>query len=66
MKMQQSFFYVKEGGVSVRVCKKAFLNMHSVANGRLDRALKAQVDAGVRYIVIKGAGMNQATKQGRR
>ena len=40
------FFYVKKGGVSVRVCKKAFLNMHSVANGRLDRALKAQVDAG--------------------
>lgn len=41
------FLYVKKGAVSTRVCKKAFLNMHSVSNGRLDCALKAQVDDGV-------------------
>ena len=35
-------FYVKRGAVSERVCKKAFLNMHGVADGRLERALKAQ------------------------
>ena len=40
------FFYVKKGGVSVRVCKKVFLNMHSVSNGWLDCALKTQVDDG--------------------
>ena len=38
-------FYVKKGSVSVKVCKKAFLRIHGVANGRLDRALKAQQSA---------------------
>ena len=39
-------FYVKGGSVSVQVCKKAFLSMHGVSNGRLNRALKAQEAAG--------------------
>ena len=39
-------FYVKRGSVSVQVYKKAFLSMHGVSNGRLDRALKAQEAAG--------------------
>ena len=34
--------YVKKGSVSVRVCKNAFLRIHGVSNGRLDRALRAQ------------------------
>ena len=39
-------FYIKKGAVSVRVCKKAFLKMHGVTDGRLERALKAQQAAG--------------------
>ena len=35
-------FNVKTGALSVRVCKVAFLRVHSVSNGRLDRALKAE------------------------
>ena len=27
----------------MRVCKKAFLRIHSISNGRLDRALRAQI-----------------------
>ena len=34
-------FYVKNSrGVSIRVCKTAFLRIHSISNGRLDRALR--------------------------
>ena len=36
-------YYVSKGGLSVRVCKKAFLGIHSISNGRLDRALRAQI-----------------------
>ena len=39
-------FYVKAGSISVRVCKVAFLNIFGISNGRLDRALKAEVAAG--------------------
>ena len=35
-------FYVKKGAVSVRACKKMFLKMHGISDGRLERALKAQ------------------------
>ena len=34
-------FYVKCGSIPARVCKVAFLRIHSVSNGRLDRALSA-------------------------
>ena len=34
--------YVRKGPVTVRVCKVAFLRIHSVSNGRLFRALQAQ------------------------
>ena len=34
-------FYVNEDGASVRMCKKAFLAIHGVSNGRLSRALKS-------------------------
>ena len=36
----------KDGVVSVRVCKEAFLKIFGISNGRLDRALKAQAAAG--------------------
>ena len=39
-------YYVSKGGLSVRVCKKAFLRMHGISNGRLDRALRAQIKNG--------------------
>lgn len=39
-------FYVKPSGVSVRICKVAFLNIFGISNGRLDRALKAERAAG--------------------
>ena len=39
-------FYVKIGSVSVRVCKNAFLPIHGVPNGCLDRVLKVQEAAG--------------------
>ena len=39
-------YYVKNGRVSTRVCKVAFLRIHAISNGRLDRALKAQSESG--------------------
>jgi len=39
-------FYVKKGRVSTRVCKAAFLEIHAISDGRLERALKAQADLG--------------------
>ena len=37
---------MNNGSVSVRVCKKAFLKIHDVSNGRLDRILRAHQNAG--------------------
>ena len=34
-------FYVQNGGMSARICKKAFLKIHAICNGRLSCALKA-------------------------
>ena len=39
-------FYVRNERVSTRVCKVAFLAIHAISNGRLEQALKAQVDLG--------------------
>lgn len=39
-------YYLNKGSVSIRVCKKAFLKIHDVSNGRLDRALRAYQNAG--------------------
>ena len=39
-------YYVSKGGLSVRVCKKAFLRIHGISNGRLDCALRAQIKNG--------------------
>ena len=39
-------YYLNKGAVSVRVCKKAFLKIHDVSNGRLDQALRAHQNAG--------------------
>ena len=36
-------FYVQDEGIDVRVCKKAFLRIHAVSNGRLNRALQARL-----------------------
>ena len=35
-------YYVKNGAISIRICKVAFLKIHGVSNGRLGHALKAQ------------------------
>jgi len=37
-------FYVRNGRVSTRVCKAAFVAIHAISNGRLEQALKAQMD----------------------
>ena len=39
-------YYIKNGEISTRVCKTAFLRIHVVSNGRVDRALKAQASRG--------------------
>ena len=39
-------FYVNNGGVSIRVCKTAFLRIHGISNGRLSRALSAALKEG--------------------
>ena len=39
-------YYVRNGRVSAHVCKVAFLKIHAITNGRLDRALKAQEEGG--------------------
>ena len=44
-KSRRSFsrsYYVTNYDVSTRVCKKAFLQIHGLSNGRLSRALEAQ------------------------
>ena len=48
-------YYVSNGQVSVRVWKVAFLRLHGVSNGRLNRALKAQMaNAGSPRIDLRG------------
>ena len=39
-------YFVKNGAISEEVCKTAFLGIHGVSNGRLERALKAQIKTG--------------------
>ena len=39
-------FYVNNGGVSIRVCKTAFLRIHGISNGRLSWALSAALKGG--------------------
>ena len=39
-------FYVSSGGISERVCKKAFLSIFAISSGRLSQALQAQVASG--------------------
>lgn len=39
-------YYVKNQEISTRVCKTAFLRIHCVSNGRVDRALKGQASRG--------------------
>ena len=39
-------YYVCNGSVSSKVCKTAFLRIHGLSNGRLDRALQAQAKSG--------------------
>ena len=44
---QSRVYYVQcASGMSVRVCRKAFLQIHAVSGGRVDRALKSFVAAG--------------------
>ena len=54
---QSRVYYVQCGsGMSSRVCRKAFLHIHAVSGGRIDRALKSFVEAG---------GSPQMDKRGR-
>ena len=39
-------YYVNNGTVSVRVCKAAFLRIHCLSNGRVDRCLAALMKSG--------------------
>ena len=39
-------FHVRNGRVSTCLCKVAFLAIHGISNGRLERALKPQADLG--------------------
>ena len=39
-------FYVQNGSVSSRICKQAFLKIHDISNGRLNRVLKAVEKSG--------------------
>ena len=36
-------FYVQDEGFDLRVCKKAFLRIHAISSGRLNRALQARL-----------------------
>ena len=49
-------YYVHNGaGISARVCRKAFLRIHGLSAGRVDRAIKAQCDSsGVPHIDQRG------------
>lgn len=38
-------YYIQNGAVSTRICKTAFLRIHSISNDRLSRALKAVEEA---------------------
>ena len=47
--------YVSSGVVSTRICKVAFLRIHAISNGRVDRALKAQkISGGAPHIDKRG------------
>ena len=52
----RSVYYVHNGaGMSARVCRKAFLRIHGLSAGRVDRAIKAQCDSsGVPHIDQRG------------
>lgn len=39
-------YYVQNGKESLQVCKTAFRSIFAVSDGRINRALKAQADAG--------------------
>lgn len=49
-------YYVSNGlGISARVCRKAFLRIHGLSAGRVDRALKAYCDSsGVTHMDKRG------------
>ena len=36
-------YYVKNGAVSEQVCKSAFISIHGISSGRLERAISAQI-----------------------
>ena len=39
-------YFVKNGAISEEVCKAAFLGIHGISSGRLDRAIQAQIKTG--------------------
>ena len=50
------YVHVQNGPVSVKICKQAFLKIHAISNGRLNRALKA---------VEKSGGSSHQDQRGR-
>ena len=39
-------YFVKNGAISEQVCKSAFISIHGISNGRLERAISAQIKTG--------------------
>lgn len=55
-------FHVTVNGVDTEVCKQAFLNMHGVSNGRLDRLLKKKQEIGNTGFDARGRHNNKVNK----
>lgn len=55
-------FHVTVNGVDTEVCKQAFLNMHAISNGRLDRLLKKKQEIGNTGFDERGRHSNKVNK----
>ena len=55
-------FHVTVNGVDTEVCKQAFLNIHSISNGRLDRLLKKKQEIGNTGFDERGRHSNKVNK----
>lgn len=55
-------FHVTVNGVDTEVCKQAFLNIHAISNGRLDRLLKKKQEIGNTGFDERGRHSNKVNK----
>lgn len=55
-------FHVTVNGVDTEVCKQAFLNLHAISNGRLDRLLKKKQEIGNTGFDERGRHSNKVNK----